>query len=379
MSEFHFPMSTFSNLNRWMNWAVTLATIALATAQWSSAAVDPFEDDLRRFDFEIEKRTIRAVDKMLEPKALAAKRGVEWPILPPRLKYEQVEQKVEAELNKVLDQTYPESRYRQIRDEAEKIYRVFKIGEQITILIRMRGAPHRWDETTGRLQVVTLDKIKIGGDVHARRDVYPDDLPHFYLDEHEAAIKKYTTLNTAKFETDRTAFAKKHRLDLEGRIWPQYGYLKSQKQPRWMPIEDVFQLSYKRTHEKVYNEKRPDMKTAVYNENGYYMDGDTNQWLPPDDSRARLSAMQKLVVFFRSLLGFGKHPEPDVGSEPRGTGDETLREDDSLDVNLWEDDGGTQPAPKKKPTKGAPREKKMQVFLKKPAAPADDVSDLFDE
>ncbi len=93
-----------------------------------------YDNELMRFDFEIEVAGISAAAPEVDFQILVDKSKLSLPVTPPTLTLKQVEIKIEHDLNEIVEKYFPSTQYRKIKAEAEEKFKMYEIGDSIKIL-----------------------------------------------------------------------------------------------------------------------------------------------------------------------------------------------------------------------------------------------------
>ncbi len=164
-------------------------TIAALVAIAGVLQAGPYDDELRRYDYEIEWRTIETVNDLLKPADFAIQKGYRFPVMPPARRADKVRDLIEAELERVVEEKYPQEHFEEIAVEAEQEYRLYQVGDEVTLHARLRGPEEI--VLQGTLRLITLEHIKLNDTTIALVDLSPDDRAHFDRFLREDAIKTY--------------------------------------------------------------------------------------------------------------------------------------------------------------------------------------------
>ena len=235
--------------------------------------------DLPRYDYEIKLRAVRQALTKVDMNDLAAEINLAMPVRAPKLLTDQITNRIEKKLEVVLEEKFPSSRYDEIEQAASEKYRMFKIGEFVSIDGIQRG---EWRRIEGYLDAITNDRIKLGDIYYARQDLTELTMPKFYREDHEEAVRKYKAIHTRNFDLAKKEFREEQRRLFANQEWPKFGYVYSRRMRRWVPAEAVLRNRYQKKLKGVIDELHNGIKEAVYADNGYVLDS-LNQWVLESD------------------------------------------------------------------------------------------------
>jgi len=259
-------------------WLLVLS--ASATICVSAALAGTNDDELKSFDYDIEVKTIQAVNQVLTPKKFAEQMTqlkFEFPVLPPKRTDEEVKELITIEVERLVDEKYPRSRFDEIVTEAQRKFVIYRVGDKVTIKARSRNPEFR--EMTGTIRLITLENVKLGDEVLAMSDIAPADLPHFDLRVRASAVENYVQLNQRRYREARETYMVEKRAELTALIYSQSGYL--QVKQKWLPAKLVFESLYKQERKRLFDQLRPAIAVSIYKENQYTFDEEKKAWVKP--------------------------------------------------------------------------------------------------
>lgn len=344
-----------------------LCTSRPAAAQENSATT--YDDLLRRYDYEVEVQTIAALNQILTPEGFAAQMDeFDFPLLPPARTIDEINEMIDAQVHRVVEEKYPTARKDEILREAEDKYRLYRKGDTVTIQVLQRGVQKR---LTGTLYMITPDNVKLGDDIVPIVDVAQQDKAHFNREIREDAINTYVKINTRRFTEAREKFEAEQRAEITEFIFKKNGYYYLPSRGRWFPKKVVFEALYEKRRQELYAEKLPEVQAVVYESHDWLYDSESSRWVPPpellDEKPVVVSSrpdtkMDQSKGLLRSIV-------QDVYAEP-----ETAPEDDAPAGDLGIEGGGDLFGEEPATAPTAPREPAPPA-----TAPQPDVSDLYDE
>ena len=284
-------------------------------------------NDLPRYDYEIELRTIRQALPKVEMKHLAAEINLDMPVRAPMLLDDQVERRIEQKVLAAIEAKFPSARYDEIAEAASEKYRMYKIGDFVSIEGIQRG---EWRRIEGHLDAITNERLKLGDIYYARQDLTDLTRPKFYREDHEEAVRKYITIQTRNFDLTKKEFREEQRRLFANQEWPKFGYVYSRRMRRWVPAEAVLRSRYQKKVKSVAAELRDAIKEEIYAKNGYILDKLNQQWVLEGD--AALASQSTMLAKVRQfLLQDSKESQPGNGSG---------KQDNSNPGGEWEDEWG---------------------------------------
>jgi hypothetical protein len=260
-------------MRTWILGLAASVTLALAGAQAGTS-----DDELKSFDYDIEVKTIQAVNQALTPRKFAEQMKqlrFEFPVLPPKRTDDEVKELITIEVERLVDEKYPRSRFDEIVAEAQRRYVLYKVGDKVTIKARLRNPEYR--EFTGVIRLITLDNIKLGDLIIAVNDIAPVDLPHFDLRARSKAVEDFVQLNQRRYREARETYMAEKRAELTALIYSQSGYL--QVKQKWLPAKLVFESLYKLERKRLFDQLRPEIAVSVYKENQFAFDEEKKAWV----------------------------------------------------------------------------------------------------
>jgi hypothetical protein len=236
-----------------------------------------YDNELSRYAYDIEIQALTLLEANLNVDLFAEQLKLETPIFPTELTQEQVKSKIEEELRMRVEEKFPRSRYDEIKREAEEKYKMYKIGDQVSISRQYGG---QQIEVTGLLEVVSPAIVKISGLPVPKIDIDEKDHAQLYWTEHEEAIQKYVRNKTRTFEEERDKFQKQQEKLLARKIWAESGYRRVKKSKGWVPLSEIFFQRYEKERQKKLNQLREEIKEKIYREHEYVYVEEKGGWLP---------------------------------------------------------------------------------------------------
>ncbi len=350
-----------------------------------------YDNELLQFDFEIEIASITEVEPAIDTRILVDKLRLSLPVYPPTLTPEQVEIKIEHDLNEIVETHFPNKKYREIKKVASEKFKMFKIfkpndanNEVISIVRQYNGQPKR---EKGFLMRVTPKKVLIGSLAISRVDISKNDLARLYLDEHEIAAKKYIKIETRKFDDQKEIFSTEQRRQLVRKIWLESGYKKLKRSGKWVPSIDLYYKHLDRIESKLLLAKREEVRERVYQANGYTFIEETGEWIPQNviDQAAKAAAEKAIQKEQSSLLGKVKgffKTKVDVQSTEKTDTDEggaDAAENLETDAADESENAASGAAESESDSDSSDEEQPASDNLSDSDSANEDVSDLYDE
>ena len=308
---------------------LSILTGCLACLSVLSVVAAEGVNDLPRYDYEIELRTVRQALAKVDMKDVAAEINLAMPVRAPKLLADQVDKRIEQKVQAAIEANFPSSRYDEIAEAASEKYRMYKIGDFVSIDGIQRG---EWRRIEGYLDAITNERIKLSDMYYARQDLTELSGPKFYREDHEEAVRKYIGIQTHNFDLAKKEFREEQRRLFANQEWPKFGYVYSRRMRRWVPAEAVLRNRYQKKVKNVAGELRNGIKDEVYASNGYIVDS-LNQWVLESD--AALASNTSMLAKVREFL-----LEELKGSSPNGGAGQ--QNDDNRDGEWddeWDDEG----------------------------------------
>ncbi len=364
-----------------------IALISLASANQdipeSSAAPTIFDysDELKRYDFDIEVQTIKAVNQLLKPNDYAISIKLNPPIYPPVLTVDQVKLKIAEEIQALINQHFPDATYEKIKNDADEKFKMYKVGETVTI---QRHYANQLLEVKGLLEVVSNDIIKISSIPIPKRDIARDDLARLFLADHEDAVRIYVQREVHKFEEKRKEYIEKAQDALTNKVWTKAGYLYNRRTNKWVPVMDIFNYQYSKAREKEMRRVRQEIREKVYKQNNYVNIPERGGWIPQqvldmEVAAKNVSEEAKDTTFLAKFKAFINKKTEAEGKPLTTNAEETSGTDEPENPDLWleTDIPSDKPAASNSsPTPPSAGDTKPPAT---PPAPVGNPSDLFDE
>jgi hypothetical protein len=297
---------------------------------------------------------------------LAAEIKLAMPVRAPKLLEDQINNRIDKKVRVVLEEKCPDSRYAEIEQAASEKYRMYKIGDFVSMDGIQRG---EWRRIEGYLDAITNERIKLGDIYYARQDLTELARPKFYREDHEQAVRKYKAIQVRNFNLAKKELQEEQRRLFANQEWPKFGYVYSRRMRRWVPAETVLRNRYQKKLKRIAGEQRNGIMEEVYAANGYILDS-RNQWVLESD--VAVTTNTSMLARVRQFLLM----ESQDGSPAGGAGKLNNDYPDSEWEDEWDDEGqgNTGPGNRNIQTVSAPVARQDL----RPSQPSD-VSDLYDE
>lgn len=234
--------------------------------------VDPLA--MKPFDFDIEVRTIKELEKQVSAQEFARTLRVRGGVFPPRLPAELVQTKIAERITYLVQQAYPDSEYDKIERDAEKEYAMYPVNSKVAIGARQRG---RKAVVEGTLMNIHPERIQVGTVWIAKPDIDEEFLPHLYRGEHEKAVQRYIANHKQRFDSRKADFRARKQKEITGRAWRFYGYMRIGGKPT--PAIDVFNEKYRKHTAAVEAKIRRGIQTEVYGAQGWIYNAEIRKWV----------------------------------------------------------------------------------------------------
>lgn len=219
-----------------------------------------------RFEKELAKRRP-------DEKKIAESLSLSWPVRPPAMTRGQVEAALAAKVEEVVSRKYPKRDYDK---EAREKYRLFKIGEEVTVT--MRGGAGAHSKVTANLWAIEKAYILVGDQKFLKSDL--DDTTRARLDPLlvKKAIEKYIEIQLAQYEKPRQKYLEAARERYASDLFGSKGFTLVNKE--WAPKRTVFEEAVAKAKEDLKQQEpaiREKVEREVFIAGGYvFRDG---QWL----------------------------------------------------------------------------------------------------
>jgi hypothetical protein len=277
--------------------------------------VDENAEELKRYDYEIEVAALRVFNDQFGPAKFVKDKwpDKEYNLHPPRLPEDQVEAKIEAEVARIVELKYPESRLDEIKDDAEIKFKMYKIDTIVTLEFTYQEKTRL---LVDRLEAITNEHVKMGLTTIYKEDVMKEYLPKLYRVEHEEAVRKYIRNENRKFTQAKTAYTAKVRAVIAKRYWSRYNYFSSgdQRIARSKAIGDKYEAKRK----ELFDQLRTEQTEEVRKSKGWSFDTTMARWVPPapevTGDPVQEDSLDQLKDQLKGLL-----PPPEPGATPAPT------------------------------------------------------------
>ena len=347
-----------------------------------------YEMELKPFDFDVEVEALKVLNAEFSAYSFAKTLNIKEPLFSPKLTPTQITLKIENELQRILKKNFPNSRYEEIKEEAEKQYTMYKVGSKVSIKRQYGGQQL---QVSGLLEVVSNDLIKISGTTISAVDIDREDLARLYWTHHEAEIEKYVRSRTHAFEEKRKEFIKKERATIAKTLWKQAGYKRLKKSKRWVSVMDVFLHQYQKARDKKLAHLREKVRKEIYLTNDFVFD-EARGWIPKAVLVAEMEAekernaplIDRMKKFFMKQTKVeAKQPINDESGADESIKppipEDLPQEDTEFEEDLWGDDLFSDDDTDESKPESSGKQKPLSEKETKESKSFNDVSDLFDE
>lgn len=256
--------------------------IRLRAARWRMCWDEAYAEAVRQLALQEADRAYRRdlpkVLKEIDRAALARAQGLPWPLpSPPTESVEEIRKKAEkAAVDEALKQ-FPNSRFAEIREEAEERFRPYEIGQEVTVVLERAFRK----TITGIYRSRTQSHVRIG-DQNVMVEDIPQDVrirfdPVWCKDGKEAYIQRESRSVT----TRRSVCEKRLTEQFSAEALTAGGYVK--KGEDWVNPHTVFEQAVTDTAEAISRELRLQTTGDTLAKRGFRAAGGTWVPMPPSD------------------------------------------------------------------------------------------------
>lgn len=258
-----------------------LLPLAPVRAQGTAAAPKgglTSEDTLKSLEYRIEVDTVKRVNSKLSAYELAKELKLETPIMPPVLSREQVKAQIEQEVAKAVEEKYPAAHFDEIKADAKARFRMYDIGESITV--RRLNRDNAVVEKVGRLREVKELNIIVADEKILRDDISAKDIMHFYREEYNKSVEEFVRAQSRLYTTQRDEYEAEERRKIGSAVWSSSGYIYWRGKSTWVPLYDYFYGMVEKKRRSLYANIRPEVQLAAMQKAGWTFNPDFGTWEP---------------------------------------------------------------------------------------------------
>lgn len=265
------------------------------------------------------------VEALVTERLVAEELGLKWPVEKPSKSREDIIATVSEGIAKRVDETYPQSLTASFGGEAEKRYRLYKVGDRVQFVIRGGRGMHT--RVRGRLRHVTKRRVHVDERWIVRSDMDEEDLARFDPELSAIMKEKYVRVQTLRWLFKREDLKLEFEQQLIPKALREAGYVlsaapsaqdadlaetggKEDAEAReegteraesidpedWVSAEEVFGKQFQAALEKKRRELRKEVQEEVFTEHDYVYVTAEGVWVP---RAVRRSLTGKLKRLFR--------------------------------------------------------------------------------
>ena len=225
------------------------------------------------------------VRKELDLRELAAELNFDWPVAPPAYTFTDHQERATAQAIAAAKEKYPDSIIEEAKEEAEKCYRVLKVGDTAKIVSNRQ--PVRVYE--GRIHAITDQYIRIGytGNV-STKDLDVDTLARFSEERSKERKAWFIKQASEKMEINRQAMIDELWPEIMEKSLLEDGYAPINKEKKkvklylaqgnWVNKSVVLQEKAKTLKAEMYKDKIKEARENLYGSFGYEYDRMMGRW-----------------------------------------------------------------------------------------------------
>ncbi len=288
------------------------------------------EDKLKALEYDINSQAVQKVNKAVTPDFIIAKYKIKTPILPPRLDKSQVEALVSKEVELRVEGEFPKSRYKEIEKNAKEKYRMYKIGDLVTLRVMdaRRGVTI---SVTKHIRKITSKGVMMGDVFYIFQDINPSEYPHFFKTKHNKAVEREIQMQTNLYKRQRKEYEDKVFRKLAPKIWRDEGYIYRPSKREWVPREEVFNYLYQKHWIEKYEEVRKDIEILVLEQNGFTWNEALQQWEVRGAEEETVAEEQPKKTISKSLSNWSQQ----IKSLFKDEGEENTDKEEEEEEDLW--------------------------------------------
>jgi len=282
---------------RLYSWGVFLAAAVLAAVLTPATARGQDDEDDESWKAErkkimqqIEKRVEAELKRRVDPKQIAARLRLKWPIQPPTATVEEIKEEVERKIQQMVEKKYPlAGKEEQFRKEAEKKYRLYKIGDHVSFIIR--GGKGTNTLVEGRLEKINDVRIKVGNRWIIRSDISMEDLARFDSIIHKKYVERYIRAHMNRLKVMRVDYAEQLRKKLYPEAYKEAGYVLWGR--RWVPAKALVDQIVQWQRTQLKKKLQPQIEKEMFTKKGY--EKFQGEWVPKKRAVALKERLKRLI------------------------------------------------------------------------------------
>ncbi len=202
------------------------------------------------------------------PAAVAADMGIEGLPAPPQRTVAEVEAAVQREVDRQVNEKYPEAAMAGFTDEAAVKYPFWNVGDEVAFETRNPRLPR----VEGTLHAVGRNALRVGLHTVNSADLDEATLAHFYPDKCEELRQEYVRQRMLEYKADRVRYADETAAKLAAQAFTAAGYVNIDD--RWLPADEVVRRATARRRREAYIAR---LKTLLADHDFVYYQ---QEWMP---------------------------------------------------------------------------------------------------
>ncbi len=239
---------------------------------------------------QIEQQVAAEVNKVVDPKKVAAQLRLKWPVTAPKKSLKEIEEEVKKRIERMVDEKYPmEGKEEEYRKQAEAKYRLHKIGDRVSFVIRGGRGTNTFVE--GRFDAITATRIKVSNRWIVRSDMAMSDVACFDPDVHKRYVERYARVELNKYKIKRVDYAEALRKKFVEQAYKDAGYVKWGK--NWIAARDLLDRAISFQRKQLETRIRPRLEREVFTKKGYMLF--KGEWMPKKTATSLKEKLKKII------------------------------------------------------------------------------------
>ncbi|NOY80710.1 MAG: hypothetical protein GXP31_06860 [Kiritimatiellaeota bacterium] len=244
----------------------------------------------RKLLTQIEQQVAAEVNKAVDPKKVAAQLKLKWPVTAPKKSLKEIEEEVKKRIQKMVDKEYPmEGKKEEYRKQAEAKYRLHKIGDRVSFVIRGGRGTNTFVE--GRFDAITATRIKVSNRWIVRSDMAMSDVACFDPDVHNRYVERYARVQLNKYKIRRVDYAEALRKKFVDQAYKDAGYIKWGK--NWIAARDLLDRAIAFQRKQLETRIRPKLEREVFTKKGYMLF--KGEWMPKKTATSLKEKLKRMI------------------------------------------------------------------------------------
>ena len=239
---------------------------------------------------QVEQRLAAELNKRVDPRRIARYYHWEYPPKPPTMSPKEVKAAVEKKIRQMVDAKYPlAGKETQYRKEAEAKYKLHKIGDHVSFIIRGGRGTNTLVE--GRFDGMNEVRIKVGNRWIVREDMDVEDLARFDPVIHKRYIKRYVRFHLNTYKVKRVDYAEQLRKKIEPQMYQAANYVIWGR--RWVPVKPLLDMIVAWQRKQWEKRLRPRIEKELFTKNGFVKF--KGKWMPKKNAESLKAKLAELL------------------------------------------------------------------------------------